>query len=133
MSSIITKSSKKKDKRQVNENICNLEKEYRDCIKSRREKIRIARHIMMHQVLYLCSCPMKRVTCTIYSTWCIMLCLVTLILSLLLFIQSQYSFSKLHNFFVYLHQYRCWSKHMQWNNGRGFAPGTYNCFIHPLL
>ena len=31
---------------------CDLEKEYRDCIKSRRDKIRITRHIMMHQVLY---------------------------------------------------------------------------------
>ena len=31
---------------------CNLEREYRDCIKSRRDKIRITRHIMMHQVLY---------------------------------------------------------------------------------
>ena len=30
---------------------CNLEREYRDCIKSRRDKIRITRHIMMHQVL----------------------------------------------------------------------------------
>ena len=37
---------------QVNEKICNLEREYRDCIKSRRDKIRITRHIMMHQVLY---------------------------------------------------------------------------------
>ena len=52
MSSVITKSSKKKDKRQVNEKIRNLEREYRDCIKSRRDKIRITRHIMMHQVLY---------------------------------------------------------------------------------
>ena len=40
----ITKSSKKKDKRQVNENIYNLEREYRDCIKSRRDKIGITRH-----------------------------------------------------------------------------------------
>ena len=31
----------------------NLEREYRDCIKSRRDKIRITRHIMMHQVLYI--------------------------------------------------------------------------------
>ena len=31
---------------------CNLEREYRDCIKSRRDKIGITRHIMMHQVLY---------------------------------------------------------------------------------
>ena len=37
---------------QVNEKICNLEREYRDCIKSRRDKIGITRHIMMHQVLY---------------------------------------------------------------------------------
>ena len=43
----------------------------------------------------LCSCPMKRVTCTLYSTWCIMICLVIPILSLLLFIQSLYSLSKL--------------------------------------
>ena len=39
---------------------------------------------------------MKRVTCTLYSTWCIMICLVIPILSLLLFIQSLYSLSKLH-------------------------------------
>ena len=32
--------------------ICNLKREYRDCIKSRRDKIRITRHIMMHQVLH---------------------------------------------------------------------------------
>ena len=37
---------------QVNEKICNLEREYRDCIKSGRDKIGITRHIMMHQVLY---------------------------------------------------------------------------------
>ena len=41
---------------------------------------------------------MKRVTCTLYSTWCIVTCLVILILSLLLFIQSLYSLSKLHSF-----------------------------------
>ena len=34
---------------QVNKKI---EREYRDCIKSRRDKIRITKHIMMHQVLY---------------------------------------------------------------------------------
>ena len=50
----ITKSSKKKDKRQK---ICNLEREYRDCIKSRRDKIGITRHIMMHQVLYIVQLP----------------------------------------------------------------------------
>ena len=37
---------------QVNEKNCNLEREYRDCVESRRDKIRITRHIMMHQVLY---------------------------------------------------------------------------------
>ena len=72
---------------------CNLEREYRDCIKSRRDKIRITSHIMMHQVLYIVQ---KRVTCTLYSTWCIMICLVILILSLLLFIQSLYSFLNCH-------------------------------------
>ena len=46
----------------------------------------------------MCSCPMKRVTCTLYSTWCIMMCLVIPILSLLLFIQSLYSLSKLQIF-----------------------------------
>ena len=30
---------------------CNLEREYRDCIKSRRDKVGITRHVMMHQVL----------------------------------------------------------------------------------
>ena len=47
----------KKDKRQVNEQICNLEREYRDCIKSWRDKIGITRHIMMHQVLYIAQLP----------------------------------------------------------------------------
>ena len=51
MSSVITKSSKKRTiKKKVNEG--NLEREYRDCIKSRRGKIEITRHTMMHQVLY---------------------------------------------------------------------------------
>ena len=58
MSSVITKSSKK-DKRQVNKKICNLEREYRDCTKSRRDKIGITRHIMMHQVLYIVQLPSK--------------------------------------------------------------------------
>ena len=53
MSRVITKSSKKKDKGQVNGKNCNLEREYRDCIKSRRDKIGITGHIMMHQVLYI--------------------------------------------------------------------------------
>ena len=46
----LLKVAKKKDKRQVNEQNCNLE---RDCIKSRIDKIGITRHIMMHQVLYM--------------------------------------------------------------------------------
>ena len=41
-------SLKTADKRQVNEKMCNLEM---DCIESRRDKIGITRHIMMHQVL----------------------------------------------------------------------------------
>ena len=36
----------------VLQEMCNLEREYRDCIKSRRDKIGITRHIIMHQVLY---------------------------------------------------------------------------------
>ena len=36
----------------------------------------------------MCMSPSSLATCTIYSTWCIMICLVILILSLLLFIQS---------------------------------------------
>ena len=53
MSSVITKSSEKKDKRQVNK----IKREYRDCIKCRRNKIGITRHIMMHQVLYIVQLP----------------------------------------------------------------------------
>ena len=56
MSSVITKSSKKRTRDKKN---CNLEREYRDCIKSRRDKIRITRHIMMHQVLYIVQLPNK--------------------------------------------------------------------------
>ena len=48
---IITKSSKK---RTIDSN---LEREYRDCIKNRRDKIGITRHIMMHQVLYIVQLP----------------------------------------------------------------------------
>ena len=62
MSRVITKKQQKKDKGQVN-----LEREYRVSIKSGRDKIGITRHIMMHQVLYIV--PMRRVTCTLYSTW----------------------------------------------------------------
>ena len=42
---------------QVNKKLCNLEKEYRDCIKSRRNKVEITRHIIMHQVLYIVQLP----------------------------------------------------------------------------
>ena len=52
MSSVITKSSKKGQETSK----CNLEREYRDCIKSRRG---ITRHIMMHQVLYIVQLPNK--------------------------------------------------------------------------
>ena len=48
MSSAITKSSKKRQE------TSNLES---DCIKSRRDKIGITRHIMMHQVLYIVQLP----------------------------------------------------------------------------
>ena len=54
---VITKIGQKKDNRQVNEIICNLEREFRDCVKSRRDKIGITRHIMMHQVLYIVQFP----------------------------------------------------------------------------
>ena len=46
--SVFTKSSKK------GQETSNLE---RDCIKGRRDKIRITRHIMMHQVLYIVQLP----------------------------------------------------------------------------
>ena len=45
MSSVFTKKGQETS---------NLE---RDCIKSRRDKIRITRHIMMHQVLYIVQLP----------------------------------------------------------------------------
>ena len=57
MSSVITKSSKKKGQEISKKK--NLEWEYRDCIKSRRDKIGITRHIMMHQVLYIVQLPNK--------------------------------------------------------------------------
>ena len=49
----ITKSSKKKDERQVN--------------KKRKRQDRD--HKAYHDAYILCSYPMKRVTCTLYSTW----------------------------------------------------------------
>ena len=58
---------------------CNLEREYRDCIKSRRDKIGITGHIMMHQVLYIVQLPNEEGD--MHITWCI---LVIPILSLLL-------------------------------------------------
>ena len=53
---------------------------YNCCLKKRK-----------HTVLYIVQLPN---VCTLYSTWCIMICLVIPILSLLLFIQSPYSLSK---------------------------------------
>ena len=85
------------DKRQVKK-ICNLEREYS---KSRRDKIGITRHNAPSDV-YCAVIQMKRVTCTLYNTWCIMICLVIPILSLLLCVQSLYSLSKLQ-FFIYLY------------------------------
>ena len=49
MSRVITKSSKKRTRDK-------LQREYRDCIKSRRAKIGITKHIMMHQV-YIVQLP----------------------------------------------------------------------------
>ena len=43
----------------------------------------------------MCMSPSSLGNCSIYSTWCIMICLVIPILPLLLFIQSLYSLSKL--------------------------------------
>ena len=37
--------------------VCNLEREYMDGIKSRKDKIGITTHIMMHQVLYIVQLP----------------------------------------------------------------------------
>ena len=50
----VLKSSKKRtiDKHANKKFASNLEREYRDCIKSRRDKVGITRHIIMHQVLY---------------------------------------------------------------------------------
>ena len=47
----ITKSSKKRTRDK------NLQFRKRDYIKSRRDKIGITRHIMMHQVLYIVQLP----------------------------------------------------------------------------
>ena len=48
---LTAKSSKKKERRQVNENFYKLERVYRDCIKRTRDKTRIIQYRMMHQVL----------------------------------------------------------------------------------
>ena len=42
-----------------------------DCIKSRRDKIKITRHIVMHQVLYNVHVTSLLGNCTIHRTWCI--------------------------------------------------------------
>ena len=67
----------------------------RDCIKSKRDKIGIPRCTKCY---IMCMSPSSLGNCTIYSTWCIMICLVIPILSLLLFIQSPYFLSKLQIF-----------------------------------
>ena len=51
MTAVYYYKQQKMDKRQVKK-ICNLEREYRDWINSRRDKIRITRHVIMHQGLY---------------------------------------------------------------------------------
>ena len=56
----------------------------------------------MHQCYIMCMSPSSLGNCTIYSTWCIMICLVIPTLSLLLFIQSLYSLSRSQNFFTCL-------------------------------
>ena len=53
MSLVLLKAAKKEQETSK----CNLEREYRDCIKSRRDKIGITRHITMHQVLYIVQLP----------------------------------------------------------------------------
>ena len=57
MSRVITK----KDTRPVNEKNCNLEREYRDCIKSRRGKVGMTRYVMIHQVLYILQLPNEEI------------------------------------------------------------------------
>ena len=52
---------------------------------------------------------MKRVTCTLYSTWCIMIRLVIPILSLLLFIQSLSN--DLTELYIYIYHHVCQLKH----------------------
>ena len=54
-----------------------------------------AYHNAPNATYILCSYPMKWVTYTLYSTWCIVICLMIPIVSLLLFIQSLHSLSKL--------------------------------------
>ena len=55
---------------------------------------------IMPKCYIMCMSPSSLGNCTIYSTWCIMICLVIPILSLLLFIQSLYSLSKLQIFYL---------------------------------
>ena len=53
----ITSSVKAAKKGQETSKWKKLQFKYRDCIKSRRDKIWITRHIMMHQVLYIVQLP----------------------------------------------------------------------------
>ena len=96
---IITKSSKKRTRDKQMKQICNLEREYRDCIKSRRDKIGITMHIMMHQVLYIVQLPNEE------GDMQHLVHLVIPILSLLLFIQSLYSLSNFFHLLVYFSLY----------------------------
>ena len=54
MSSVTTKSSQKRTRDKYLQFRKGI---YRDCIKSRRDKIGITRYIMMHQVLYIVQLP----------------------------------------------------------------------------
>ena len=47
-------------------------REYRDCIKSRRDKIGITRHIMKHHVIHFIR-QLHNIILRVYSTWCIVI------------------------------------------------------------
>ena len=103
MTRVITKSSKKGPETSI---FCNFEKDCRDCIKA--EEPKLGSQDAPNAVL-LCSYPMKRVTCALHSTWCIMICLVIPIVSLL------QSLSKLLVVLVVLDNY-----HTVYRDGNGW-------------
>ena len=81
-----------------------FKREYRDCIKSRSDKD--WDHKAYHDapsaiIIIMCMSPSSLGNCTIYSTWCIMICPI---LSHLLFIQSlsKLPFIGLSSFFLLL-------------------------------